>query len=63
MIPVRSWSRRRSIRRRAVSTISSGRAGFIIVSVTPFVGIVLGVVGLLIAFPELTLWLPRLMAP
>jgi len=35
----------------------------IIVSVTPFVGIVLGVVGLLIAFPELTLWLPRLMAP
>jgi tripartite ATP-independent transporter DctM subunit len=35
----------------------------IIVSVTPFVGIVLAVVGLLIAFPELTLWLPRLMAP
>ena len=35
MIPVRSCSRRRSISRRAVSTISSGRAGFIIVSVTP----------------------------
>src|SRR5687768_10449662 len=35
MIPVRSWNRRRSISRRAVSTTSSGRAGFIIVSVTP----------------------------
>jgi hypothetical protein len=35
MMPVRSWSRRRSMSRRAVSTISSGRAGFIIVSVTP----------------------------
>ena len=35
MIPVRSCSRRRSISRRAVSMISSARAGFIIVSVTP----------------------------
>ena len=35
MMPVRSCSRRRSISRRAVSTISSGRAGFIMVSVTP----------------------------
>ena len=35
----------------------------IIVSVTPFIVLVLAVVGLLIAFPELTLWLPRLMAP
>ncbi|HSA89576.1 MAG TPA: TRAP transporter large permease [Burkholderiales bacterium] len=35
----------------------------IIVSVTPFIVIVLAVVGLLIAEPELTLVLPRLMAP
>jgi len=35
----------------------------IIGSVAPFVAIGLGVVGLLIAFPQLTLWLPRLMAP
>jgi TRAP-type C4-dicarboxylate transport system permease large subunit len=35
----------------------------IIVSVLPFVVIVLAVVGLLIAVPELTLFLPRLMAP
>jgi tripartite ATP-independent transporter DctM subunit len=35
----------------------------IIVSVTPFVVIVLAVVGLLILEPELTLLLPRLMAP
>lgn len=35
----------------------------IIISVSPFIAIVLAVVGLLIAFPELTLWLPRLMAP
>ena len=35
----------------------------IIWSVTPFIVLVLAVVGLLIAFPELTLWLPRLMAP
>ena len=35
----------------------------IILSVTPFIALVLAVVGLLIAFPELTLWLPRLMAP
>ena len=35
----------------------------IIGSVTPFIAIALGVVGLLIAFPQLTLWLPRLMAP
>jgi len=35
----------------------------IIVSVAPFIVIVLAVVGLLIAVPELTLVLPRLMAP
>lgn len=35
----------------------------IIVSVTPFIGIALFVVALLIAFPGLTLALPRLMAP
>jgi TRAP-type C4-dicarboxylate transport system permease large subunit len=35
----------------------------IIVSVLPFIAIALGVVALLIAFPELTLLLPRLMAP
>ena len=35
----------------------------IIVSVAPFIGIALFVVALLIAFPQLTLWLPRLMAP
>ncbi|MGH8667831.1 MAG: TRAP transporter large permease subunit, partial [Burkholderiales bacterium] len=35
----------------------------IIVSVTPFIVIALGVVGLLIAFPDLTLVLPRMMAP
>jgi tripartite ATP-independent transporter DctM subunit len=36
--------------------------GAIMRSVAPFVAIALGVVGLLIAFPELTLLLPRLMA-
>lgn len=36
--------------------------GEIIASVLPFIAIVLAVVGLLIAAPELTLWLPRLMA-
>jgi TRAP-type C4-dicarboxylate transport system permease large subunit len=36
--------------------------GEIIRSVLPFVALVLGVVGLLIAFPQLTLWLPRLVA-
>ncbi|MDH4174511.1 MAG: TRAP transporter large permease [Betaproteobacteria bacterium] len=35
----------------------------IIVSVAPFVALALSVVVLLIAVPELTLWLPRLMAP
>ena len=35
----------------------------IIVSVAPFIGIALFVVALLIAFPDLTLVLPRLMAP
>ncbi|MDH4095514.1 MAG: TRAP transporter large permease [Betaproteobacteria bacterium] len=35
----------------------------IIRSVAPFIAIALGVVGLLAAFPQLTLWLPRLMAP
>lgn len=35
----------------------------IIFSVAPFIGLALGVVVLLIAFPQLTLWLPRLMAP
>jgi tripartite ATP-independent transporter DctM subunit len=35
----------------------------IIVSVLPFIAIAIGVVGLLIAFPALTLLLPRLMAP
>jgi tripartite ATP-independent transporter DctM subunit len=37
--------------------------GEIIASVTPFILIALGVVGLLIAFPPLSLWLPGLMAP
>jgi len=37
--------------------------GAIIRSVAPFIAIAIGVVGLLIAFPELTLVLPRLMAP
>ena len=37
--------------------------GAIIRSVAPFIAIALGVVGLLIAFPVLTLILPRLMAP
>jgi len=37
--------------------------GAIIRSVAPFIAIALGVVGLLIAFPELTLLLPRLMVP
>ena len=37
--------------------------GAIIRSVAPFIAIALGVVGLLIAFPALTLVLPRLMAP
>lgn len=36
--------------------------GAIIRSVAPFIGLALGVVGLLIAFPQLTLWLPALMA-
>jgi tripartite ATP-independent transporter DctM subunit len=36
--------------------------GAIMRSVAPFIAIALGVVGLLIAFPELTLLLPRLMA-
>lgn len=35
----------------------------IIASVAPFVALALSVVVLLIALPELTLWLPRLMAP
>jgi TRAP-type C4-dicarboxylate transport system permease large subunit len=35
----------------------------IIVSVAPFIVIALGVVALLIAVPDLTLALPRLMAP
>jgi tripartite ATP-independent transporter DctM subunit len=35
----------------------------IILSVAPFVALALSVVVLLIAVPELTLWLPRLMAP
>jgi len=35
----------------------------IVLSVTPFVAITLGVVVLLVAAPQLTLWLPRLMAP
>ena len=37
--------------------------GAIIRSVAPFIAIALGVVGLLVAAPQLTLWLPRLMAP
>jgi len=37
--------------------------GAIIRSVAPFIAIALGVVGLLVAFPQLTLVLPRLMAP
>jgi tripartite ATP-independent transporter DctM subunit len=36
--------------------------GAIMRSVAPFIAIALGVVGLLIAFPQLALWLPRLMA-
>jgi tripartite ATP-independent transporter DctM subunit len=36
--------------------------GAIIRSVAPFIAIALGVVGLLIAAPQLTLWLPRMMA-
>lgn len=36
--------------------------GEIIGSVTPFILIALGVVGLLISFPQLTLWLPTLIA-
>lgn len=36
--------------------------GEIIGSVTPFIVIALGVVGLLIAFPQFTLWLPALIA-
>jgi len=35
----------------------------IVLSVAPFVAIALAVVALLIVFPQLTLWLPRLMAP
>jgi tripartite ATP-independent transporter DctM subunit len=35
----------------------------IVLSVAPFIAIALGVVVLLIVFPELTLWLPQLMAP
>jgi tripartite ATP-independent transporter DctM subunit len=35
----------------------------IVGSVAPFIAIALAVVALLIAFPQLTLWLPRLMAP
>jgi len=35
----------------------------IIVSVAPFIAIALGVVGLLLAFPQITLVLPRLIAP
>jgi TRAP-type C4-dicarboxylate transport system permease large subunit len=35
----------------------------IIVSVLPFIGLALSVVALLIAVPDLTLLLPRLMAP
>ena len=35
----------------------------IVLSVAPFIALALGVVVLLIALPELTLWLPRLMAP
>jgi TRAP-type C4-dicarboxylate transport system permease large subunit len=35
----------------------------IIASVTPFIAIALGVVVLLIAVPELTLVLPRMVAP
>jgi tripartite ATP-independent transporter DctM subunit len=35
----------------------------IVLSVAPFIALALGVVALLIAVPELTLWLPRLMAP
>ncbi|MGH8689094.1 MAG: TRAP transporter large permease [Burkholderiales bacterium] len=37
--------------------------GEIVRSVAPFIGIALAVVVLLIAAPELTLWLPRLMTP
>jgi tripartite ATP-independent transporter DctM subunit len=37
--------------------------GAIIRSVAPFIAIALGVVGLLVAAPQLTLWLPRMMAP
>jgi len=35
----------------------------IVLSVAPFVAIALAVVALLVVLPELTLWLPRLMAP
>jgi len=37
--------------------------GAIVRSVAPFIAIALSVVGLLVAFPQLTLWLPALMAP
>jgi tripartite ATP-independent transporter DctM subunit len=37
--------------------------GEIVRSTAPFIALALGVVVLLIAVPELTLWLPRLMAP
>ncbi|MEO8717276.1 MAG: TRAP transporter large permease [Burkholderiales bacterium] len=37
--------------------------GEIVGSVAPFVALALSVVALLVAVPELTLWLPRLMAP
>jgi TRAP-type C4-dicarboxylate transport system permease large subunit len=37
--------------------------GVIVRSVTPFIALALFTVGLLVAFPELTLWLPRLMTP
>jgi tripartite ATP-independent transporter DctM subunit len=36
--------------------------GAIMRSVAPFIALALGVVGLLVAFPQLTLWLPALMA-
>jgi TRAP-type C4-dicarboxylate transport system permease large subunit len=37
--------------------------GEIVRSTAPFIALALAVVVLLIAFPQLTLWLPRLMAP
>jgi len=37
--------------------------GVIVRSVAPYIVLALFTVGLLVAFPELTLWLPRLMAP